>query len=203
MDTFEHNGNTFLVEIEPDDFQDPPWEREDGHGPVRKAPRGRNWRGYTSKAPGEMLMGDDWVYDFAEACRIARRDRWGCLPGNLHSRQSADGSWIARAGHLEAHGADVNKAISALYDAYRATFPSARARAAAAAMSDFNRLDRWARGLWEYVGVIVTLCDEDGEPIDGMTASLWGIESDADDYLDEVARELADEIISESGFRVA
>ena len=203
MDTFEHNGNTFCVEIEPDDFQGPPWEREDGHVPVREV--SRNYYGRTRKAPGEMLLGDYLVYDYAEACRIARRDGWGCLPGELHTREMVDGSWIARAGDLEAHGTDANEAIRALYDAYRATFPSDRAYAAAAAMSDFKRLDAWCRDVWCYVGVVVTLCDENGDPVDGMDASLWGIESDAGDYLDEVARELAEEIIAkhESGFRAA
>lgn len=53
---------------------------------------------------------------------------------------------------------------------------------------DFNRLRAWCNDEWQYVGVIVT--DEET----GRAASLWGIESDSDDYLAEVARELADEM---------
>lgn len=43
---------------------------------------------------------------------------------------------------------------------------------------------------------MVELCDDDGDPVPGYDASLWGIESDADEYLEETAFELADEIIS-------
>lgn len=67
-------------------------------------------------------------------------------------------------------------------------------RAAKAAMADFNRLRRWCSDQWNYVGVVVELLDKDGDPT-GETESLWGIESDAGDYLEEVARELAEEII--------
>jgi hypothetical protein len=57
-----------------------------------------------------------------------------------------------------------------------------------AVLADFNRLQAWLAGDWCYVGVIVTPDDGEGEP-----ASLWGIESDCDDYLQDVAHELADE----------
>lgn len=66
-------------------------------------------------------------------------------------------------------------------------------RAARAAEADFEYLRRWCNDQWSYVGVVVTLLDSDDEETD-ETESLWGIESDAREYLEETARELADEI---------
>lgn len=72
-------------------------------------------------------------------------------------------------------------------------------RAHKAAMADFKRLQDWLYDRWHYVGVIVTCEDLPGRP----SESLWGIESDADEYLDEVARELASELIAEAVAEVA
>lgn len=66
-------------------------------------------------------------------------------------------------------------------------------RAAKAALADFKRLRDWCRGEWFYVGVIVApVCPCCDEVRDGGAQSLWGIESDAGEYLAEVAEELAD-----------
>lgn len=67
-------------------------------------------------------------------------------------------------------------------------------RAHKAAMADFNRLRDWCLDRWGYVGVIVTCDDLPGNP----SESLWGIESDAGEYLAEVAEELAREIIHQA-----
>lgn len=56
--------------------------------------------------------------------------------------------------------------------------------------ADFEYLQRWCNDDWEYVGVVVT-------PIEPIK-SLWGIESDAHEYLVQVATDLADEIVSDS-----
>lgn len=61
-------------------------------------------------------------------------------------------------------------------------------QAVAAVEEDFRRLQRFCEGDWYYVGVQVT----DTET--GLSASLWGIESDSDEYLEEVAEELSEEI---------
>lgn len=207
-DTFEHDGNTFKVTFPRDDYHGAPWDEEGGHGPVSEAPRGRNYHGYTSKAPGEMLLGDGWIYDFAEACRIARRDGWGPAFYQQIVETSANGLrrinahwYIGRELHAFTSywSDDLNPCYADARDAMRASYPSARAYAAAAAMADFDRLRRWCAGHWCYVGVVVELCDDEGETVGGYSASLWGIESDAGDYLEEVARELADEVIA--GFR--
>ena len=154
--TIEHGGATFKVALEFDVDRDPPWESEDGHGPVS------DWKHHAfgqgtkpPKAPGERDIvwdnGSYRTYDFAEACKIARRDGWGATgDAGMKPRQKA------------AHAAE----------------------------ADFQRLRAWCEGQWSYVGVTVELLDDKGDPT-GETAALWGIESDAGEYLVEVAHELA------------
>lgn len=62
-------------------------------------------------------------------------------------------------------------------------------RAARSAMADYILLRGWCQGEWHYIGVIVE-CD-------GKHASLWGIESCANAYLKETARELAGDLLRE------
>lgn len=66
-------------------------------------------------------------------------------------------------------------------------------KAARAVEVNFEWMRRWCNDQWEYVGVVVTLLDEEGEETD-QTASLWGIESDDNQHIEEVAKELADEL---------
>src|SRR5690348_8411347 len=70
-----------------------------------------------------------------------------------------------------------------------------RERAARAAEADFERMRGWCNDQWHWCGVVVTLLDDEGDETK-EAASLWGIESDAGDYLNQVARELADEILA-------
>ena len=56
---------------------------------------------------------------------------------------------------------------------------------------EYEHCEGWACDDWQYIGVIVSL------PGTGIEASLWGIESNAGEYLTEVARELADQIIED------
>lgn len=70
--------------------------------------------------------------------------------------------------------------------------------AAEAAEADFQRLRAWCNDEWFYVGVFVTLLDVEGRDTH-LQRSLWGIESDEDNYQDTVARELAEEIANEVG----
>lgn len=71
--------------------------------------------------------------------------------------------------------------------------------AALAAREDFERFRRWCNGDWSYVGVVVTVS---ARGVDLGTASLWGIESDAGDYLLEVANELLPEAMEEARKRI-
>lgn len=64
---------------------------------------------------------------------------------------------------------------------------------AEAVRKDYEHLRAWCRDEWHYMGVVVTLRGTH------ISRSLWGIESTEHDYHEEVARELADEIIASAG----
>lgn len=64
--------------------------------------------------------------------------------------------------------------------------------AAEAVEQDFEYLRRWCNDQWQYVGVVVTLLD-----VPDYSDSLWGIESDQNEYLTETAYELADQILAQ------
>lgn len=148
------DGRKYQVELYEDD-NTPPWEREDGHGPVS------GWTG-RDKFPGELVLSEVGhthynrtrrYYDYAEACRIALRAGWGVqAPAGKTKRQIA----------------------------------------AQAAREGFERLRAWCDGDWSYIGVVVTPHPTEGDP-EPRSASLWGIESDADDYIAQVVEELIDE----------
>lgn len=57
-----------------------------------------------------------------------------------------------------------------------------------AVMRDYIRLCRWCNNQWYWMGVMVKDVETD------VSASLWGIESDAGDYLNEVRDELCEEL---------
>lgn len=144
------NGLTFRVTTEQDTDNGAPWDNSDGHGPVSE------WTS-RDKLPGELVLNRDGhqrrYYDFAEACRIARRDGWDAPPYKTGT---------------------------------------ARQRAARAARADFEFLRDWCNDEWGYVCVIVELLDEDGEAV--ASDSLWGVEDSDQAYVDEVARDMADEL---------
>ena len=60
-----------------DDSSEPPWDRDDGHGPVS------DWTD-RPKRPGERILhadsGSNRYYDFAKAVKIARADGWDAEP---------------------------------------------------------------------------------------------------------------------------
>ncbi len=182
-----HRGRTFRVEAERDDDAGTPWDDSDGHGPVSE------WT-QRAKLPGEMVLTEDRFrkryYDFAKACRMARREGWGFLPEPLVTKETAEG-WTATAGTFTATDTDINKAISAVYAAHRATM-TAREYAAGAAMRDFEFLRGWCKDDWQFNIVTVTELDEDGD--DKESESLCGVDNARDEYLIEVALELADTI---------
>lgn len=68
---------TFRVTFEHDHGHGAPWEECDGHGIVTGWER-------RDKRPGELVLSEDRgsrrFYDFAETCRIARRDGWNAAP---------------------------------------------------------------------------------------------------------------------------
>lgn len=189
--TIEINGFTATATIVPDDYNEAPWNNDDGHGPVSDWTR-------RDKEPGELVLceerGSKRYYNYAEACRIALRAGWGTLPAPLKTEQT-DNGWRASSGNFTATAPDLNEAIRSVYAAHRATFPSRRAYAAAAARADYERLRAWCNGDWHYVGVQVTVSRAG---IELANASLWSIESDAGDYLIETANELLQEALDEA-----
>jgi hypothetical protein len=66
---------------------------------------------------------------------------------------------------------------------------------AAAIEKDFERMRGWCNDGWCYIGVVVTV--DNGE---GKQASLWGIESDCPNYIEEVKKELAEELLPYTQF---
>ena len=51
-----------------------------------------------------------------------------------------------------------------------------------AANQEYEYFRRWCNDDWRYVGVIVTLLDDDDNETD-FSDSLWGVESDADEHI--------------------
>jgi hypothetical protein len=168
-DTFVRQGLRFKVRIKPDDYAEAPWECEDGHGPVRTV---YSYHGLPAKRAGERILhssrGMYWLYDWQAAIRTAIKDGWS-VSEEARNR-------IRR--ELKMTGND-----------------TVRSAAAMAVYEDEQRLRRWLTDDWCYVGVIIVLLDADGEETDKLE-SVWGIESDADAYITEIAYDLADGIIT-------
>lgn len=178
------NGYTITIEVERDDDHGAPWDENDGHGPVSE------WRPKQSKRPGEVILHSDHgsyrFYDWQEAVKIAKRDGWGFLPGELETgRDDPDtmAGW-ARCGDYYAHDdKDFNNAISAVYAKHRATM-TAKQYAEGAVKRDFEYLRRWCNDEWYYVGYTASIADEDGAPVK-YDDSCWGF--DAENYMLEEA----------------
>lgn len=187
---FTHKRKTYVATIERDDSHGAPWEEEDGHGPVS------DWT-TRDKLPGELVLSEDRgskrFYDFAAACKQARKEGWGFLPGELicdrfaHSGKRKFRAFVAGRLDLTAYGKDQNDAIRKLYEMHHATM-TARQYAAGAAMRNFEYLKAWCEEDWFYCGVVVTEKGKD------ESERLCGIESNAGDYIRDVARELAEQL---------
>lgn len=162
---FEHEGRNFRAFIERDDDCTPPWERECWHVNVSGWER-------RSKRPSEVIIINDehGSYRFVcirEAMETATRESWGLSPYEFAELRNK-----------------LNRA------------PTKREIVARAVQLDIKRMRAWCADQWEYIGVCVCLLDADGQPIgEQYSTALWGIESDADEYIKEVARELTDEVL--------
>lgn len=67
-------------------------------------------------------------------------------------------------------------------------------KAARAVDADYERMRKWCDDQWHWVGVVISI-SKNGHTLDNCAASIWGIESDAGDYLVEVANDLIGEAI--------
>jgi hypothetical protein len=80
MDIIERDGFRFSVVFEDDHDQTPPWDDEDGHGPIRKSIYRHSDQ--VNKRPGERPMNrpnrheHQFYYDWQAAMKLARTD-WG------------------------------------------------------------------------------------------------------------------------------
>lgn len=172
-DTFEHLGLTFRVHLPYDDASDPPWERSDGHGPVRQVFTSHS--SHVDKRPGERPMHSNrhatWLYDWQEASRLARVDGWGLGPKDSAELERRLGR-PAKPGEIRQE----------------------------AVRKDFEFLSGWLGDQWSYIGVCVELLDDDGEAVtDKYAAAIWGVESCAEEYIAELALEMAEQAANAEG----
>lgn len=163
-DTFERHGRTFKVALPYDDDRDAPWDREDGHGPVS------DWRSTRDSYTGYPVKEPGERILFRDGRDYRTYDFAEAL------RIAARDGWglcdEARAKLATRLGRE----------------PTRREVQVQAVEDDFQRLRAWCNDEWGYIGVVVT----DTET--GDRESLWGIESDCEDYIAETAHELADQI---------
>jgi hypothetical protein len=177
MNAVEYAGLRFAVAVERDDDSTPPWENEDGHGAISDWQRRERTTDGHVKAPYERILCDDGrnycssvrVYDMRESMRIAKREGWGLGPDEL-------AALAKRLGRAPKTGDVLAESVE----------------------RDYQRMRAWCNDEWFYVGVVVTLQDVDGNDTP-ETESIWGIESDSEDYLAEVAQELAQRIADRVG----
>lgn len=89
-DTIEVMGLKFAVTFDYDQNIGAPWDWSDGHGPVRIGRKHAD--GQSDKRPGERPLNkpgwreNQYYYDWAEACRMARRDWWNAAPYDAPDR---------------------------------------------------------------------------------------------------------------------
>ncbi|MBN3762368.1 hypothetical protein [Burkholderia sp. Ac-20365] len=177
----ESGGFTFRVKIVADTDMGAPWKEHDGHGEVSE------WTG-RDKRPGEIVLCTDRrsrrYYDWQVSMKIARRDGWGLCDEDKTAliKSLAAPGIVGRGTHqgIGRPGRDPAKPLTQ------------GEITAEAVRRDFAYLRGWCNDDWQWVGVVVELLDEDGEVIDDVNDSLWGIESGADDYLRETAQGMAE-----------
>lgn len=171
QDTIKHAGLTFRVTTEYDEGHPSPWKDECGHGPVEE--RRTDYTGYVQKAPGEVVLKRDrwggYVYDRAEALRIAARDGWGL--SDEHMAKLA-----ARLGRA----------------------PTKREILAESVERDIAYLRGWLNDDWHYCVVCVELLDVDGEGT-GVREYLGGVETFSGDSIEFFAHDLAEQIADTVG----
>ena len=166
-ETIQHAGRSFIVALYPDDFEDTPNEREDGHGGVRQISDSE------SMARGEVFLaygsnrGYRWVYDFGAALVQASREKWGLSSDDLAKLTRILGKSPTRG--------QIN---------------------AASVRADMKYLSGFYSSDWCYVGVCVRIVGADGEPEgDEFENAIWGVES-CGNYWSEVAKGIAGDILS-------
>lgn len=166
--TFTVDGHEFRADIREDSGFRAPWEECAGMIDVSRVSHG-----YAKRA-GECFLyagsrrGHSYVYHVGEAQAKARAESWGC-----------------------------NEKTRAAFVAKHRREPGPREMAVLAVRDNAEYLAGWCAGIWQYVGIGVSMLDAEGEAVPGRGGSLWGVESLGDYARDEIAPELAREILAE------
>lgn len=126
-----------------------------------------------NKLPGERVLVEDRgsrrYYDIEATMKRAKRDGWG-----LDAKDTED--LTKKLGRAPTKGEIIAEAVE----------------------QDYQRMKAWCNDDWYWVYVKVTLLDVGGKKTE-FRNSLGGIDGDdQEDYLKEVAEELADECIDEA-----
>lgn len=164
--TKELEGFTITARLEYDHDTPAPWIDCEGHGPVSDWRR-RDYAGHHAKKPGELLLADDG----GNAYR-----------GSALFYDYAEACRIARAQGWNT-------------PPYEVPGETPRQRAARAARADFERLKAWCDQEWYYGGVVLSV-SRNGIMLDDSAASLWGVESDGEEHLLEVAEDLVEDALA-------
>lgn len=183
-DTFTHKGRTFHVSIERDADHVDPWVENDGHGPVSE------WT-TRDKMPGEKVLttegGGHRFYDVAEATRIAKREGWGL------SGEAMQALMRAKDYHFRnAHNKNRLHKLPQLAGPVPA--PTRGEIIAQAVQKDFEYLRRWCTDDWHYVGVCVR--HESQDDSEKYSYACWGVSSDDDAHIAEIAHDCAAECLA-------
>jgi hypothetical protein len=168
--TFEHKGRTYSYWLHVDGSMRAPWIEHDGHGPVREVTG--HISGDSLKRPGERILTTTrwggWLYDWQEATKIAKRDRWGISPE-----------------HVAILAKNMGRA------------PTRKEIIRAAVQADFEYLQGWLNDEWHWCWLEVrhSYMTAEKQWLEDWE-TLSGLQSDDDKYLDECRRQLADQIAS-------
>jgi len=195
-DSIECESGPFTIraEIHHDSHTGAPWDEHDGHGPVS------DWT-TRAKRPGELVLHSDGqhkhYYDFAEACRIARRDGWGISDAALHELRGPTRCVVASEYHVE-NGIRQDKLT---WEDCAPRKVTKRMIARASAMSDFNAMRAWCNDEWFWCGIVVTVTHTESG-VELASDSVWGIDANYpgsdNSYLTDCAIERAESALSEA-----
>jgi hypothetical protein len=136
-----------------------------------------------------------WEYDHHCGCPWDECDGHGPV-SEWETRAKKPGEWVLTKSMGASRFYDFQAAMKlAKKDRWNTkpyTWATKGQQAEAAVRADFEFLRRWCNDQWFYCGIVVTLLDDDEEKTD-VSHSLWGIESDAQDYIETVINDLIDE----------
>ncbi|RQT19431.1 hypothetical protein DF044_01850 [Burkholderia contaminans] len=192
-EVIEKEGYVFKVFLRDDCDNGEPWKNSDGHGPVSEWAR-------RDKLPGERVLNTDGgskrFYDVQGANQIAKRDGWGLSEAHLQELRERVNRWVEKL----PNGRKILHAKPE--ELWRE--PTQGEIRAEAVRRDYEFLRGWCNDQWNYVGVcVMCLGKVDDDPdtdvdLDYLVSKdLWGIESNAYDYIKEVAHEHIDEFLAE------